>query len=235
MKKSILFVAALALTFAACNPKEGSVEDPVIATFEEAAISPASAESYFRFKNDTLAYLKSGNFLIEQSVAYGGVYVAGGVVTNITDTEFKEFTDAYKSVKGGSYAGKNYLVWYNDAFEPGVIKLEKPAVVAGMYVTNNVYAYSSMTKGDEIAGGPFGDDDYLTLIIHGSLNGVEVNNQVEFKLAEGKDIVTDWEYVDLSKLGEIDELSFTMVGSRNGDWGLNTPTYFCIDNLGGKK
>ena len=104
-----------------------------------------------------------------------------------------------------------------------------------MYVTNNVYAYSSMTKGDEIAGGPFGDDDYLTLIIHGSLKGVEVNNQVEFKLAEGKDIVTDWEYVDLSKLGEIDELSFTMVGSRTGDWGLNTPTYFCIDNLGGKK
>ena len=64
MKKSILFVAALVMTFAACT-REGSVEDPVIATFEEAAISPASAESYFRFKNDTLAYLKSGNFLIE--------------------------------------------------------------------------------------------------------------------------------------------------------------------------
>lgn len=235
MRKSILFVAALALTFAACNNKEGSVEDPFIATFEEAAISPASAESYFKFPNDTLAYLKSGNFLIEQSVAYGGVYVAGGVVTNITDTEFKEFTDAYKSVKGGAYAGKNYLVWYNDSYAPGVIKLEKPAVVPGMYVTNNVYAYSSMTKGDEIAGEPFGEDDFFTLVIHGSLGGKEVNTQIEFDLGDGKDILKDWYYIDLTNLGEIDELSFTMVGSRTGNWGLNTPTYFCIDNLGGKK
>ena len=23
-----------------------------------------------------------------------------------------------------------------------------------------------------------------------------------------------------------------MSGSRTGDWGLNTPSYFCIDNLG---
>jgi hypothetical protein len=26
-----------------------------------------------------------------------------------------------------------------------------------------------------------------------------------------------------------------MDGSRKGDYGVNTPTYFCIDNLGAKK
>lgn len=234
MKKSFLFLAALAMTFAACN-KQGEVEDKTIATFEEAAISPVSTESYFAYGVDTLVYLESGNFRIEQSVAYGGSYVTGGVVTNITGTDFKDFKDAYKSAKGGAYAGKNYLVWYNDSFDPGTIALKTPAVVPGMYVTNNVYAYSSMTKGDDIAGDPFGKDDYFTLIVHGWLNDKEVNNQVSVKLAEGTNIVKDWIYVDLSSLGQIDEISFTMEGSRTGDYGLNTPTYFCIDNLGGKK
>ena len=73
MKKSFLFLAALAMTFAACN-KQGEVEDKTIATFEEAAISPVSTESYFAYGVDTLVYLESGNFRIEQSVAYGGSY-----------------------------------------------------------------------------------------------------------------------------------------------------------------
>jgi hypothetical protein len=62
-----------------------------------------------------------------------------------------------------------------------------------------------------------------------------VNTFVSFDLAKGTDIVTEWTYVDLSMLGEIDELSFAMTGSRTGAYGLNTPSYFCIDNLGAKK
>lgn len=234
MKKTFLFVAALALTFAACN-KQGEVEDKTIATFEEAAISPAAAESYFAYKNDTNLYLESGNFLIAHSVSFDGTYITGGVVSNITDTEFKDYTDAYKSAKGGAYAGKNYLVWYNDSFTPGAIGLKTAAVVPGMYVTNNVYAYSSMTKGDAIAGDPFTADDYFTLVVHGSLNGQVVNNEVKVDLGRGTNIVKEWIYVDLSSLGKIDLLTFSMEGSRTGDWGLNTPTYFCIDNLGGQK
>ena len=47
--------------------------------------------------------------------------------------------------------------------------------------------------------------------------------------------MTDWTYVDLSSLGKVDQLAFRMTGSRTGDWGLNTPAYFCIDNIGAKK
>ena len=104
-----------------------------------------------------------------------------------------------------------------------------------MYVNNNVYALNSMTKGDAIAGDPFGAEDYFTLTITGSLEGKAVNAKVDFDLARGTNIVTDWTYVDLSALGKVDEISFTMTGSRTGDYGLNTPTYFCIDNLGAKK
>lgn len=232
-KKSFLFLAALALTFAACQ-KQGEVEDKTVATFEEAAISPASAESVFAYSVDTTVFLTSGNFQVQQMVSWGGSYVAGAVVSNITSTDFKDYKDANKSVAGGAYAGKNYVVWYEDG-TGNVIKLKTAAVVPGMYVCNNVYAYNSITKGDDFAGAPFGADDYFMLTITGSLNGQAVNAKVDFDLARGTNVVTQWTYVDLSKLGKVDQLQFSMSGSRTGDWGLNTPTYFCIDNLGGHK
>ncbi len=234
MKKSILFVAALAMTFAACQPNY-DVEDKTVATFEEAAISPAAPQSYLAFTTDTTALLASGNYELSQTVAYGGTYVTGAVVTNITDTTFKDYKDAYKSIAGGAKGGKNYVVWYEDGFSGNAIKLKEAAKVAGMYVCNNVYAYNSITKGDAIAGDPFGDDDWFMLSIGGMLDGKMVDTQVDFYLAKGKNIVTEWTYVDLSQLGKVDAIFFTMTGSRTGTWGLNTPTYFCIDNLGAKK
>ncbi len=234
MKKSFLFVIAMALVMVSCE-KKGEVVDPTVATFEEAAISPAAAESYFAFDHDTVAYLQSGNYTLQQTVAYGGMSVSGAVVSNITNTEFKDYTDANKSIAGGAYAGQNYVVWYEDGYSGNAIKLTTPATVPGMYVCNNVYAYNSMKNGDSFAGEPFAEGDYFTLTITGSLNGTAVNAKVDFDLARGTNIVTDWTYVDLSALGQVDELHFALSGSRTGDWGLNTPTYFCIDNLGAKK
>ena len=37
--------------------------------------------------------------------------------------------------------------------------------------------------------------------------------------------------MDLSGLGDIKELYFTMDGSDSGQWGLNTPSYFALDCL----
>ena len=156
-------------------------------------------------------------------------------MSNITDTKFESYVDANKSAVGGAYAGKNYVVWYNDAWAPGVIKLKSAVTVPGMYVCNNVYALSSMKDGDAIAGEPFGAEDWFLLTIGGSLEGKAVNTTVEFYLGKGTNFVTEWTYVDLSKLGKVDELNFTMTGSRSGEFGLNTPSYFCIDNLGAKK
>ena len=89
-----------------------------------------------------------------------------------------------------------------------------------------------MKNGDAIAGDPFAAGDWFKLTISGSLNGTPVNTKVDFILAQDTAILTEWAYVDLSLLGEVDELSFSMSGSRTGDYGLNTPSYFCIDNLG---
>ena len=235
MKKSILYVAALALTFAACQPK-GDVEDKFIGTFEEAAISPAELNSEFTFKVDTAAKLVSGNFELSQTVAYGGTYVTGGVVANYTDTKYETYTDAYKLYIGQAYAGKNYAVWYADSFASDAITLKKAAKVPGMYITNTAWVVDAIKNGDGMSDQPggFTYDDWLLLTITG-WNGETTTGTVEFYLAKDNEYVTQWEYVDLGKLGKIDKLTFAITGTKTNTYGLTTPTYFAFDNLGAKK
>lgn len=53
----------------------------------------------------------------------------------------------------------------------------------------------------------------------------------EFYLAKDTDIVADWTRWDLSSLGKVARIAFTMEGSRTGEWGLNTPAYFAYDDV----
>jgi hypothetical protein len=113
--------------------------------------------------------------------------------------------------------------------------------VEGFYVTNSTWAALSMENGDEYAkkfGGETGDDqDWFRLSVWGYLNGA-VTDTVHFYLAdyrfennEEDYIVKTWEWVDLSMLGKVDSLLFDLASADVGDFGINTPAYFCIDNL----
>ena len=133
MRKSILFVAALALVFASCEKGGESYQDKTVATFEEAAISPSQAESYLAFKNDTTVFFESGIFKAQQVVSYGGGYVVGAVISNQTTTSVEDgYADAYKSAKGGAYQGRNFMVWYADSWGPASLSLTKDTVVGDM-------------------------------------------------------------------------------------------------------
>lgn len=238
MKKSIFLVAAIALTFVACQPN-GEVEDQFLATFEEAAISPAAVESEYSFNEDKSDYLISGDFKFRQTVAYSGAYVTGAVVSNRTDVNVAGVQDANKSIAGGAKAGHNYVVWYYDGYNidnPDDIIINTPAVIPGMYVTNTAWVVKCIKEGDGMSyvPGGFQYEDYLLLTIYGWRNGV-VKGSVDYFLASGGKYTTAWEYVDLSSLGVVDRLTFTMEGSKINDYGLTTPTYFCIDNFGAKR
>ena len=38
-------------------------------------------------------------------------------------------------------------------------------------------------------------------------------------------------WINLTSLGNVDSLTFSMHSSQNGAYGMNTPAFFCIDNL----
>jgi hypothetical protein len=114
--------------------------------------------------------------------------------------------------------------------------------VTKLQVNNSTYAYLSLKDGDQFTkkfGGEDGNDpDFFLLTIKKYLDGELSTVKVEFYLADFRFddnsmdyIVNEWTEVDLTSLGQTDSLSFSLTSSDNGQFGMNTPAYFCIDNV----
>ncbi len=235
MKKSFFFVAALALTFAACNQNEPEL-DKSVATFENIELAEESVLHLSR-----TGEIESGNYRFQQEVAdYGaaGVYYFGSIVSNKKGKTYDFYADSDKSASGGAHSGKNFVVWTYSYSDFDRIFLKEAAVVPGFYINNTAWVVNAILNGDgmsEDGGKPFGANDYFTLTINAYLNGQAVNNEVKVDLAKGTSYIKDWTYVNLSSLGEVDVLTFTLSSSKQNTLGMTTPAYFCIDDFGAKK
>ena len=107
----------------------------------------------------------------------------------------------------------------------------------GFDVTNTTFAHNSMRDGDSFAK-QFEADDFFYLTVEGFLSGASVG-ALDFYLADFRSpdpsehtILNDWAFVNLSSFGEVDSLAFDLTSSDNGTFGMNTPDYFAIDNIG---
>ncbi len=108
-----------------------------------------------------------------------------------------------------------------------------PHEVKGAYFNLTSYTYYTVEQGDDFCR-EFTNGDRLTLIIHG-VDAAENEKTVEVTLASYADadltINRGWKYVDLSSLGAVNQLYFTMNSTDTGEWGINTPCYFAMDKL----
>jgi hypothetical protein len=78
----------------------------------------------------------------------------------------------------------------------------------------------------------FGSDDWFLLTMTGKDAAGTITGTVNFYLAEGTDIVNDWQFVDLASLGVVKSVEFSLSSSDNDVvYGMNTPGYFAIDTV----
>ncbi|MBR6947042.1 MAG: DUF4465 domain-containing protein, partial [Muribaculaceae bacterium] len=103
----------------------------------------------------------------------------------------------------------------------------------GVYVCNHPWPYYGCEHGDGF-GNPFAEGDYFELIAHGvAADGTETTvsmNLVEFTNGELL-AANDWTFFDLSSLGEVVSVYFTMNSTDVGAYGMNTAAYFCMDKF----
>ena len=238
MKNLKVLVIALVCVgmFAACEKKEEIVN---VATFENISLGVDSINSY---PSDGIQTWSSGDFGFSTGVAYEGTYYFNYVVSGQKSNAYASFADQYHSAPGGPVAGNNFAVAYLDSYTEGAslnIKYSGFATYRpGTYVTNNAYAASVIKTGNDYSRA-FKDGDYFKLTFTGYLAGVKVGS-VDFYLADyrnGKNlIVKEWTYVELGvALGIVDEIRCSLESTDTGDYGMNTPAYFCLDNFGAKK
>lgn len=169
---------------------------------------------------------------------------SGWSLSSKRDTLTPGFTNPYSAIAGsGVDVSANYAV----SFSSGENRLHlegaaKGSQLSGIYLTNSTYAYLSMRDGDAFAkrfGGVSGDDpDFFLLTIKAYSDGRLSTDSVNFYLADFRFadnkldyIVKDWTFVNLSVLGPVDSLSFNLSSSDVGQFGMNTPAFFCMDNL----
>jgi hypothetical protein len=161
-----------------------------------------------------------------------------------TDTTTSGFGNQYSAISGSGAGGSaNYLIGYQSGPSLSLtFAADENFAGRGLELTNTTYAHNDMRDGSGFSkkfGGVFGNDaDWFLLTIEG-FNDSLSQGTVEFYLADfryvdnGFDYILDeWTFVDLSSLGTIDELRFTLSSSDMGMFGINTPTYFALDNVG---
>lgn len=208
-----------------------------VATFEEIDLQPGS---WYNGSDGAEGFMSGGLWFPNNYIA-AWEYWEGFSVSNMQDTISPGWGNQYSAITAeGANNSENYAV----AYAPSAVKLElnNPTTFEGVFITNSVYAYLAMRDGDDITkkfGGPDGSDpDYFLLMISGTDADGNPTDTVNFYLADFRSenpeedyIVNDWMWVDLSSLQEVTVLSFYLKSSDTGDWGMNNPAYFCIDDL----
>lgn len=113
----------------------------------------------------------------------------------------------------------------------------KECVIDHLYYTNNTYAVLSMQQGDGFARKlTYENKDWFKLTFIGENAAGEKTGEVEvyladFRTADAGGILTEWTKVDLTALGKVNKIRFSMESTDGSQYGMNTPAYFCMDNI----
>ncbi len=209
-----------------------------IANFDDLSLDP---NSYWNGSDGSGGFVSDGAFF-NNYYNFDRYYWDGFAYSNITDTTTDGMAGLYNCIAGtGQDDSANYGVGYVGWDGLPTVTFNA-AEIDGLYVTNTNYAYYSMLNGDAFAkkfGGDDGNDpDWFLLTITGrDVCDVETGS-VELYLADfrfednNEDYIVDtWEYVELSSLGVVNKLEFSLGSSDTGDWGMNTPACFVLDTI----
>lgn len=173
---------------------------------------------------------------------------SGFSYSNITDNTTADYSNQYSAIPGsGADNSEIYAVYYDGD------TLQMPSTDNSLHsvaITNTSYAYYSMKDGNAFSkkfgslNDAEGNDDetngedffYITIYAHDQ-NDVKVDSidfyLADFRFSDPNDdyILNEWTTLDLSAFTSVNYLTFEFHSSDVGIYGINTPTYFALDNF----
>lgn len=219
--------------------------DYLVGDFEDLYPGPDSYQDNFRPDGR----FQTGEFVLsnhydEEWGSWSGFAVSSRLDNTYeeTDLSFIHQYGAYAPAIGGltgSGGSATYAVAYVSDFGDDRTFINRPdgADWVSIDVTNTTYAAQSILEGDGFARA-FEPGDWFRLDILGysDLGGNgSLLDTISFYLAdyrgESLQFVSDWTTVDLGDLAGARSLAFELFSTDIGDWGMNTPASFAIDNL----
>ena len=225
MKKKLLLTAVLIALFS------NAINAQTIIDFESLTVPP---EGYYNGYTDysgsgeieTFIYeIEDADFYVNYSSEYGG-YWTGLAYSNQTDLETADWNNysAYATPAGGANESSIYVFAYS--YFPDSVMFDLPVSIQSVDITNSVWAYKYMT-GEDGTGQEYITGDFFILSIIGiNPDGSHNDSPVAFYLGQDDNIVNNWTNIDLSSLGNVKGLIFSLTSSKD-----MTPSYYCMDDL----
>jgi len=243
MKRILLFATALTL---------GANTMAQTADFETQL--PSTDTAWFGQPTQGLETFNSGLFTFENEYNSNYGSWSGWSYTNVTDNTTPGYANQFGNITGSGESSSQFGMFFQSftgKHRTFVSNNGSPVNLSGTYITNSTYAYLSMLNGDSFAkqfgspndasGNPDGTngEDWFLLTIYGlGSDSLHTGDSINFYLADYRFadntqdyIVNTWEWVDLSSLGAVYGLDYKLTSSDNGQYGMNTPAYFTMDNL----
>ncbi len=169
---------------------------------------------------------------------------SGAAYSSVNDTNTVGWGNQYAVFSPGTGVGGTgaYVIVY-DSWDADRIDLPGPSLVKGFYINNTTYAALDMLYGSGFStnfGRATGDyPDWFLLTVSGVDRDGNETGTKEFYLADYRFtnnandyIVSEWTWLALTNLGnQVKSLHFTLFSSDTGEWGMNTPAYFAMDEL----
>lgn len=206
-----------------------------------------SANSFYKNTSTDDWDTPSATFHYSWDVAYD-YWESGSAYTNVNDTVNGSFTNLYGCIPGEAFSGSNYVTVQGGA----KVTLKNLSILSGFYVTNTTYAWKTIKNGNAFSR-KFGDTtgtfsggiyaqghypDWFKLVVRGYRAGALLTDSVEFYLADYRAtgtandyVVKNWQFVNCTSLGIVDSVFFYLKSSDVGSFGMNTPSFFSLDNF----
>ena len=188
--------------------------------------------------------MPSGGWLFTNNTQNG--YWGGFTASNRTDLNQSGLDAQYTAATGCGYDGSTqYAVAYTMGVQTDVYAADGQShTVTGCYVTNDLWTYQDILQGgygEPPYGGTTGNDpDWFKVTATGKNASGQVVGTLDFYLAdyrfsnnEEDYVLNTWEWFDLSPLGNVATISFSLSSSRGSGYNMITPAYFCMDNFNG--
>jgi hypothetical protein len=232
MKKISFFLLALCLAsttfFTSCT--ENDDEQTATINFDDVTLTDSILKTT-SFTSDNMTF--QNYFTDAGSYTYWNGFACSAKKNKTT----AGYTNELSVYANGGASGNNFGVFYYSAYgSTAYCSFANNAEykVKELKVNNNTYTYLSMKNGDAVCK-KFVSGDWFKLTVLGYNSSGVKTDSVDYYLADfrnGKSyICSNWTSVNLEKLGKINKMTFKFSSSDNGDYGMNTPSYVCVDDI----
>lgn len=158
---------------------------------------------------------------------WGGFVLSGTFSTSLDAYDFaNQFTVwADKGANASSICAVGYVDTYSGGYAVPTMVLSSAREVGYCHLAPSAMLATYTPTAVSM------DQFWFKVIVTGYLGQTEVGT-VDCLLTDRGVTQSGWTKVDLSRLGQVDRLTFTIDSNDTGEWGVNAPAYFGLDEIG---